>query len=175
MPGISWICIREIDFDTYNICGESGYPDRDHRIHLILKLSRMPITCTNVQCLPDRIDFSRRMHIYRPAKKRVLVTFLSEPLGIIPAQFLGLFRGKILFFIGVQVFFHLSYNVLGIMIILHLKVCRDFSHLVGMTANRAQFPFLEPIHVRKRPASRTPEDMVHKYEVMRASHIKIYW
>ena len=24
MPGISWICIREIDFDTYNICGESG-------------------------------------------------------------------------------------------------------------------------------------------------------
>lgn len=52
MPGISWICIREIDFDTYNICGESGYPDRDHRIHLILKLSRMPITCTNVQMPP---------------------------------------------------------------------------------------------------------------------------
>ncbi len=92
-----------------------------------------------------------------------------------PAQFLGLFRGKILFFIGVQVFFHLSYNMLGIMIILHLKICRDFSHFVGVAANRAQFPFLEPIYVGKRPAARTPEDMVHKYEVMRASRIKIYW
>ena len=103
------------------------------------------------------------------------MTFLPEPLGVMPAQFLGLFRGKILLFTGMQVFFHLPYDVLGIVIIIHLKVCRDFSHLVGMAADRAQFPFLEPIHVRKSPAPRTAEYMVHKYEVISASYIKIYW
>jgi hypothetical protein len=43
-----------------------------------------------------------------------------------------------------------------------------------MAADRAEFPFLEPVNVRKGSAPRTPEDMIHNYEVMRASLIKIY-
>jgi hypothetical protein len=43
-----------------------------------------------------------------------------------------------------------------------------------MTADGAEFPFLEPVHVRKASAPRTTEDMIHNYEVMRASLIKIY-
>jgi hypothetical protein len=43
-----------------------------------------------------------------------------------------------------------------------------------MAADRAEFPFLEPVNVRKGSAPRTPEDVVHNYEVMRASLIKIY-
>jgi len=102
------------------------------------------------------------------------VTFLPEPFGIMPAKLLDFFRGEILFFIGMQVFFHLSYDVLGIVIIIRLKVCRDFGYFVGMATGRAQFPFLEPIHVRKSPAPRTAEYMVHKYQVISASPIKTY-
>jgi hypothetical protein len=102
------------------------------------------------------------------------MALFPEPFGIMPAQFFGLFRGEILFFIGVKVFFHLPDDVLGIVIILHLKVCRDFGHLVGMAADRAQFPLLEPIYIRKSPAPRTAENMVHKYEVISVSRIKIY-
>ena len=91
-----------------------------------------------------------------------------------PSQFLGFFRCKILFFMSVKMFFHLSYDVLGIVVILHLKVCRDFCHFIGMAADRAEFPFLEPVNIGKCSAPRTTEDMVHNYVVMCAFLIKIY-
>jgi len=102
------------------------------------------------------------------------MTLLHEPFGIMPAQFLGFFRGKILFFIGMQVFFHLPYNMFGVPVILHLKVCRYFCHFVGIAADRAELPFLKPVHVGKSPAPRTSEDMIHNHEVISATLIKIY-
>lgn len=103
------------------------------------------------------------------------MALLPEPLGIIPAQIHGLFRSKILFFMGVQVLFHLLYDMFGIVIVLHFQICRNFCDFVRVTAGRAEFPLLEPVHVRKGPAPRTPEDMVHNYVVISASLIKIYW
>jgi len=102
------------------------------------------------------------------------VTLFPEPFGIMVSQFLGLFRCKILFFMSVKMFFHLSYDVLGIVVILHLKVRRDFCHFIGLTADRAEFPFLEPVYIGKSSAPRTTEDMIHNYVVMCASLIKIY-
>jgi hypothetical protein len=91
-----------------------------------------------------------------------------------PSQFFGFLRGEILFFMGVQVFFHLPYDMLGIMVILHFKVRRNFCHFISVAADRTEFPFLEPVNIGKSSAPRTTEDMVHNYVVMRASLIKIY-
>jgi hypothetical protein len=91
-----------------------------------------------------------------------------------PAKFLGFFRGKVLFFMGVQVFFHLPNNMLGVVIIFDFKVCWYFGNLVRVTTGRTQFPFLEPIHIGECSAPGTPEDMVHRYEVFSLSSIKIY-
>jgi hypothetical protein len=97
-----------------------------------------------------------------------------EPFRIVPAQFFGLLRGKILLFMGVEVFFHLFYDMLRIAVILHVEIGRHFCHFVGMSAYRAELPFLEPVYIGKRPAPRAPEDKVHKQVVMRVSIIKIY-
>ena len=102
------------------------------------------------------------------------MALLPEPFGIMPAQFFGFFRGEILLFMGMEVFFHLPYDMLGIMVIRNLQICRHPGNLVGVAAGRAKFPFLVPVHVRKRFAPRTPEDVVHKHEVISASSIKIY-
>jgi hypothetical protein len=107
-------------------------------------------------------------------KRRLSMTLFPEPLGVMPSQFIGFFSGKILFFMGMQVFFHLFDDVLGIVVILHFKVRRNFCHFIGMAADRAEFPFLEPVNIGKRSAPRTTEDMIHNYVVMRASFIKMY-
>jgi hypothetical protein len=90
------------------------------------------------------------------------------------SQFLGLFRSEILFFMNVKMFFHLPYDVLGIVVILHFKVRRNFCHFIGLAADRAKFPFLEPVNIGKSSAPRTTEDMIHNYVVMCAFLIKIY-
>jgi hypothetical protein len=45
---------------------------------------------------------------------------------------------------------------------------------VGVSADRAELPFLETIHVREGPAGRAPDNEVHDKEVMRVILIKIY-
>jgi hypothetical protein len=92
----------------------------------------------------------------------------------VPAQFLGFLRGKILLFMGVEVFLHLFYDMLRVAVILHVEIGRHFCHFVGMSAYRAELPFLEPVYIGKRPAPRALEDEVHKQVVMRVSIIKIY-
>ena len=103
-----------------------------------------------------------------------LMTLLPEPLRIMVAQFLGLFRSKILLFIGMEMFFHLPDDVFGIMVIPYLQVRGHFGNLERMPAGRAELPLLEPVHIGKRPASRTPENEVHKHDVFSLSPIKIY-
>jgi len=75
---------------------------------------------------------------------------------------------------GMEVFFHLFYDMLRIAVILHVEVGGYFCHFVGMSAYRAELPFLEPVYIGKRPAPRALEDEVHKQVVMRVSIIKIY-
>jgi hypothetical protein len=43
-----------------------------------------------------------------------------------------------------------------------------------LAADRAKFPFLEPVNIGKSSAPRTTEDMIHNYVVMCAFLIKIY-
>jgi hypothetical protein len=43
-----------------------------------------------------------------------------------------------------------------------------------VSADWAELPFLETIHVREGPAGRAPDDEVHDKEVMRVILIKIY-
>ena len=73
-----------------------------------------------------------------------------------------------------EVFFHLFYDMLCLKVMLYFKVGRRFYHLMGVPADGAELPFLEPIHVREGPAGRAPDDEVHDKEVMRVILIKIY-
>ena len=73
-----------------------------------------------------------------------------------------------------KVFFHLFYDMLRLKVMLYFQVGRRSDNLVGMPADRAELPFLEPIHVREGPAGRAPDDEVHDKEVMRVILIKIY-
>jgi hypothetical protein len=43
-----------------------------------------------------------------------------------------------------------------------------------VTADWAELPFLETIHIGECPAGRAPDDEVHDKEVMRVILIKIY-
>jgi hypothetical protein len=45
---------------------------------------------------------------------------------------------------------------------------------MSVSADRAELPFLETIHVRESPAGRAPDNEVHDKEVMRVILIKIY-
>jgi hypothetical protein len=45
---------------------------------------------------------------------------------------------------------------------------------MGVTADWAELPFLETIHIGECPAGRAPDDEVHDKEVMRVILIKIY-
>lgn len=76
----------------------------------------------------------------------------TQRLCIVVAQVSGFLRTKILFLIGMEVFFHLFNDMLGLVIILNLKIYRRFYHFMRMSALRAELPALEMIHVRKRPA-----------------------
>jgi len=84
-----------------------------------------------------------------------------------PAQFLGLFLGKILFFMGVEVLFHLAYDVFCLMEILNIKICGCFSHFIRMSTRRTKLPALEPVNIGKLGAGWAPEDQVHYKQVMR--------
>lgn len=76
-------------------------------------------------------------------------------------EFLCLFGGEIFLFMGMQMLFHVFYDMFGILVIVHLKVRRNFCHLECMAAFRAELPFLEPVHIRECPASRAFDDQVH--------------
>jgi hypothetical protein len=56
----------------------------------------------------------------------------------------------------------------------NFQVSRRFDNLVCVSADRAELPFLETIHVRESPAGRAPDNEVHDKEVMRVILIKIY-
>ncbi len=71
-------------------------------------------------------------------------------------------------------FFHLFYDMFGFKIMFNFQVSRRFYNLVGVSADRAELPFLETIHVRESPAGRAPDNEVHDKEVMRVILIKIY-
>ena len=73
-----------------------------------------------------------------------------------------------------EVFFHLFYDVFCLYEILNLQVRRHLDHLMGMPADWAELPFLEPVNVSECPAGRAPDDEVHDKEVMRVIPIKIY-
>ena len=73
-----------------------------------------------------------------------------------------------------EVFFHLFYNLFCLYEILNFQISRHLDYLVGMPANRAELPFLEPVHVGECPAGWAPDDEVHDKEVMRVIPIKIY-
>ena len=45
---------------------------------------------------------------------------------------------------------------------------------MGVTADWAELPFLETIHIGECPAGRAPDNEVHDKEVMRVILIKIY-
>ena len=76
----------------------------------------------------------------------------AQSFCVMVPEFIGFFGSKIFFLIGVAVFFHLFYYMLGLMIILDFKICRRFYHFMRMPALGTEFPFLEMIHIRKRPA-----------------------
>jgi len=91
----------------------------------------------------------------------------AQGCGIVMTEFFPLFRRKIFLFGLMQMLFHLPHNMLGFVMVLDFEICRRLCNLVGMTAIRAEFPFLETIHVRKGPASsRAPDDEVHDIWVL---------
>ena len=59
---------------------------------------------------------------------------------------------EIFFLIGMEVFFHLLYDMFSLVVIMNLKICGRFYHFMRMPALRAELPALEMVHVRKRPA-----------------------
>ena len=99
---------------------------------------------------------------------------LSQCFRVMVAQFLFFFRGEIRFLCRMEVFFHLFYDMFCFDIICNLEVRRHFCDFMGVTAHRAEFPFLEAIHVRKRLTPRTADDEVHGNVVLCVILIKIY-
>ena len=96
----------------------------------------------------------------------------TQGLCIVVPEVSGLFHGKILFLIGVKVFFHLLYNMFSFVEIVYFKVRGGFYHLMCMPALVTEFPFLEMVHVRKGTAGGAPDDKVHGNEVMRLVLLK---
>jgi len=97
-----------------------------------------------------------------------------EGFGIMLSQFEGFFLRKIGFLCGLKVFFHLFYDMLRFRIVLNVKVCRCLADLMGMPADRAELPALEPVNIGKCPASRAPYDEVHGNLVLCFILLKIY-
>ena len=86
----------------------------------------------------------------------------------------SLFGREVGFLCCLEMFFHLFYDMLRFSIILNFQVCGCLAHLMGMPADRAELPALEPINIGKCPASRAPDDEVHDNLVMCSILIKIY-
>jgi hypothetical protein len=93
---------------------------------------------------------------------------------IMVAQVSSFFGSEILFLIGVEVLFHLFYDMFCLMKILHLQVRGGFYYLMCMAALVTEFPFLEMVHVRKGTAGRAPDNEVHGKDVMRVTLLKIF-
>jgi hypothetical protein len=90
------------------------------------------------------------------------------------AQFRSFFGTEIGFLRCMKMFFHLFYDMFCFKIMFNFQVSRRFDNLVCVSADRAELPFLETIHVRESPAGRAPDNEVHDKEVMRVILIKIY-
>jgi hypothetical protein len=73
-----------------------------------------------------------------------------------------------------EVFFHLFYDMFCFDKISNLEIRRHFGNFMSVTAHRAEFPFLEAIHVRKRLAPWAADDEVHGNFVLCVILIKIY-
>jgi hypothetical protein len=99
---------------------------------------------------------------------------LSQCFRIMVAEFCSFFRREIGLLCRVEMFFHLFYDMFRLQVMLNLKVRGGFDYLMGMPADRAELPFLEPVHVRERPARWTPDNEVHDKEVIRVILINIY-
>jgi len=94
---------------------------------------------------------------------RSILLFIAHGVHVVVAEFRFLFISEILLFACMKVLFHLPYNMLGFVMVLHFKICRCLCHFIRMPAKRAEFPLLEPINIRKCPASsRATDDEVHK-------------
>jgi hypothetical protein len=89
-------------------------------------------------------------------------------------ELVGLFGREVSFLCCVEVFFHLFYDLFRFSVILNFQVRRCPAHLVSMSADRAEFPALEPVDIGKCPASRAPDDEVHSSLVMSCILLKIY-
>lgn len=72
---------------------------------------------------------------------------VPEGIGILTTEFGFLLFGKVLLPGRMEVTFHLPHDVLGLVVVLHLKVSRYFCYFICMPADRAELPFLEPVHV----------------------------
>jgi hypothetical protein len=106
--------------------------------------------------------------------RRITPAPFLQRVSIVMPELGRLFRCEILFLVCVQVLFHLLHDMLGLMVILDIQVCRGLGNLMGMATLRAEFPLLETIHVGERAARRAPDNEVHDNEVMRVIVIKIY-
>jgi hypothetical protein len=84
------------------------------------------------------------------------------------------FWREIFLFIGLEVLFHLPYNMFRFVVIMDFQVRRCFFYFMRMPALMTEFPFLEIIHVRKCTTGGAPDDEVHGNEVMCAILLKIY-
>jgi coenzyme F420-0:L-glutamate ligase/coenzyme F420-1:gamma-L-glutamate ligase len=99
---------------------------------------------------------------------------LAECFGIVMPEFFGLFRREILLFVGMEMLFHLFYDMFRFVEILHVEVDRGLPDFVRMAAGRAQFPLLEPVDVSKRRASRAADNYVHDNVLLSAGLLKTY-
>jgi hypothetical protein len=98
--------------------------------------------------------------------------FFTEPARVMVSEFLRFFRREIFLFIRLEMFFHLPYDVLRFVVIPHIEIHLRILELIGMTASRAEFPLLEPVHVRKLRAHRATDDHVHYYVLCACWHLK---
>jgi hypothetical protein len=90
------------------------------------------------------------------------------------AEFGRFFGRKVLLLIRLKVFLHLLHDMLGLVKVLNIQVCRGPGNLLRMTTLRTKFPLLETIHVREQTARGAPDDKVHTNEVIGVIVINIY-
>jgi hypothetical protein len=88
--------------------------------------------------------------------------FVTKGSHIVVPELCFLLIREILLFVGVKVPFHLPDDMLGLVMVFNFEICRCLGYFVGMSAERAEFPLLEPVYVREGFASpRAPDNEVH--------------
>jgi hypothetical protein len=105
---------------------------------------------------------------------RSALLLFAQGFGIMMAKFRRFLRREIFFLGSMQVFFHLLYDMFGLMKVLNIKIGWCPGYFLGVAAQRAEFPPLEPVHVRECPAGRAPDNKVHTNHVISAIVIKTY-